>query len=153
LSKRFSGTNHLKTTPAPTELSTLEQELGDSTGFAERIQIIEKRLIRLTGCHRRPDPVALAANALFASNRTDGSRRWRPIPGCQRRQLETRFLAQVGVPPKLYAESSGSMPRWITSSDAAAVPGAVSPARFLARLDGLPEFHTLFAAQNRPRHA
>src|SRR5467141_1014639 len=44
------------------EVSTLEHELGDAPGFAERIQIIEKRLMRLVGCHGRPDPVAVAAN-------------------------------------------------------------------------------------------
>src|SRR6185295_1232387 len=53
------------------EVSTLEQELGEALGFAERIQIVENRLIRLAGRHGRPDPVALAANALFASNGID----------------------------------------------------------------------------------
>jgi hypothetical protein len=50
------------------EIPRLEHELGDTPGFAERIQLIEERLIRMLDCHGRPDPVAIAANSLFASN-------------------------------------------------------------------------------------
>ena len=35
------------------EVSTLEHELGNASGFAERIQLIEKRLMRLVGGHGR----------------------------------------------------------------------------------------------------
>jgi hypothetical protein len=73
LSKRFSGTNYLKTTPAPTELSTLEQELGDSPGFAERIQITEKPLIR------RESPVYGSWRASTACPSSISSSRMDPI--------------------------------------------------------------------------
>ena len=50
------------------EVPSLEHELRETPGFAGRIQLIEDRLIRMLGCHRAPDPVALAANSLFAGN-------------------------------------------------------------------------------------
>ena len=49
------------------------------------------------------DPVAIAANSLFAK---DGIYRVSVMAtdsGLSKRQFERRFLAQVGVPPKLYA--------------------------------------------------
>ena len=52
------------------EIATLEHELGDIPGFAERIQLIETRLVGLLGGHSGPDPVAIAANSLFASHGT-----------------------------------------------------------------------------------
>ena len=95
--------------------------------------------------------------------------------GLSPRQFERRFLAQVGVPPKLYARiirfnaalddklrcPSRAWSRIATDQDyydqmhlvhdCRAFTGE-TPSRFLARLDGLPEFHTLFASENRPRH-
>ena len=95
--------------------------------------------------------------------------------GLSPRQFERRFLAQVGVPPKLYARiirfnaaldhklrcPSRAWSRIANDHDyydqmhlvhdCRAFTGE-SPSRFLAQLDGLPEFHTLFATENRPRH-
>ena len=157
------------------EISTLEHELGDAPGFAERIQLIEKRLIRLLGCHGRPDPVAIAANSLFASNGIHRVSAMATDSGLSPRQFERRFLAQVGVPPKLYARiirfnaaldhklryPSRAWSRIANDQDyydqmhlvhdCRAFTGE-SPSRFLAHLDGLPAFHTLFATENRPRH-
>ena len=157
------------------EIPGLEHELGDTSGFAERIQLIEERLIRLLGRHGRLDRVAIAANNLFASN---GIRRVSAMAtdsGLSPRQFERRFLAQVGVPPKLYARiirfnaaldhklrhPSRAWSRIATDQDyydqmhlvhdCRAFTGE-SPSRFLAQLDVLPEFHTLFAPENRPRH-
>jgi AraC-like DNA-binding protein len=158
------------------ELSVFAHELGDTPGFAERILITEKHLIRLLGCHSRPDPVAIAANNLFASDGRRSISAMATDSGLSLRQFERRFLIQVGVPPKLYAR--------ITRFNAALdhklrYPGRAwsriagdqdyydqmhlvrdcraftseSPSRFLAQLKGLPEFHTLFATENRPRHA
>ena len=85
------------------EVSTLEHELGDVSGFAERIQLIEKRLIPLAHCQSRPDAVAIAANRLFASHGILRVSAMANAAGLSTRQFERRFLAQVGVPPKLYA--------------------------------------------------
>ena len=85
------------------EIPRLEHELGDTPGFAERIQIIEERLIRMLGCHGTQDPVAIAANSLFASNGIHRVSTMATDSGLSPRQFERRFLAQVGVPPKLYA--------------------------------------------------
>ncbi len=85
------------------EVSTLEHELGDVAGFAERIQLIEKRLIPLARCHSRPDAVAIAANRLFACHGIGCVSAMAANSGLSTRQFERRFLAQVGVPPKLYA--------------------------------------------------
>ena len=109
------------------EISSLELELGDTPGFAERIQIIEKRLIPLARIQSHPDAVAIAANRLFASHGIQRVSAMATASGLSTRQFERRFLAQVGVPPKLYAESSGSTPSWITSSGFPADRGAASP--------------------------
>src|SRR3954454_19570890 len=50
------------------EVPSLEHELRETPGFAGRIELIEDRLIRMLGCHGAPEPVALAANRLFACN-------------------------------------------------------------------------------------
>jgi AraC-like DNA-binding protein len=157
------------------ELSTLEHELGDASGFAERIQLIEKCLMRLVGGHGRPDAVAVAANSLFASNGNQCVSAMATDSGLSTRQFERRFLAQVGVPPKLYARiirfnaalddklrcPSRAWSRVASDQDyydqmhlvhdCRAFTGE-SPSQFLARLEGLPEFHTLFATENRSRH-
>jgi AraC-like DNA-binding protein len=157
------------------ELSMFEHELDDTPGFAERIHVIEQHLIRLLGCHGRPDPVAIAANNLFASDGIRSISAMATDSGLSLRQLERRFLAQVGVPPKLYARITrfnaaldhklrypGRAWSRIASDqdyydqmhlvhDCRAFTGE-SPSRFLAHLNGLPEFHTFFATRNRPRH-
>jgi AraC-like DNA-binding protein len=157
------------------EVPTLEHQLGDSLGFAERIQLIEERLIRALGCHRTPDPVAVAANSLFASNGIHRVSAMAADSGLSPRQFERRFLAQVGVPPKLYAriirfnaalDHKLRLPSraWAHIAndhdfydqmhlvhDCRAFTGE-SPSRFLAHLEGMPEFHTFFATENRLRH-
>ena len=156
------------------EISTLEHELGEARGFAERIQLVERRLIRLSRSHNRPDPVAVAASSLFASNGTHRVSAMATDAGLSPRQFERRFLEQVGVPPKLYARiirfnaaldhklrhPDRAWSRIATDQDyydqmhlvhdCRAFTGE-SPSRFLARLDGLPAFHTLFATENRLR--
>jgi AraC-like DNA-binding protein len=156
------------------EISTLEQELGNTPGFAERIQLVEERLIRLPAYPGRPGPVALAANSLFASSGTLRVSAMATDSGLSPRQFERRFLTQVGVPPKLYARiirfnaaldhklryPNHPWSRVATDQDyydqmhlvhdCRAFTGE-SPSQFLARLDGLPAFHTLFATANRLR--
>ncbi len=157
------------------EIPSLEHELGDTTGFAERIQLIEQRLFQLLGCHVTPDPVAIAANSLFASNGIHRVSAMATYSGLSLRQFERRFLAQVGVPPKLYARiirfnaALDHKLRWPSRAwshiandhdfydqmhlvhDCRAFTGE-SPSGFLARLDRVPEFHTFFATENRLRH-
>jgi AraC-like DNA-binding protein len=156
------------------EIPRLEQELGDIPGFAERIQLIEKRLIRMLGSDDCLDLVAVVANRLFASNGIHRVAAMASASGLSPRQFERRFLAQVGVPPKLYARivrfnaaldhklhyPSRAWSRIATDQDyydqmhlvrdCRAFTGE-SPSRFLARLDGLPAFHSLFATDNRLR--
>ena len=153
----------------------LEHELGDTASFAERIRLIEERLIRMLGCRGTPDPVAIAANSLFAN---DGIRRVSAMAsdsGLSPRQFERRFLAQVGVPPKLYARiirfnaALDHKLRWPSCAwsriandhdfydqmdlvhDCRDFTGE-SPSRFLTHLAGVPEFHTFFATEKRLRH-
>ena len=157
------------------EISALAQELGDTVSFAERIQIIERRLILLLAARGQPDPVAIAANTLFASHGVHRVSAMATHCCLSARQFERRFLAQVGVPPKLYARiirfnaavdhklrhPSRPWSRIATDHDyydqmhlvhdCRAFTGE-PPSRFLARLDLLPEFHTLFATDDRPRH-
>jgi transcriptional regulator GlxA family with amidase domain len=119
--------------------------------------------------------VAIAANNLFASNGIHRVAAMATDSGLSPRQFERRFLAQVGVPPKLYARiirfnaaldhklrcPSHTWSRIAIDQDyydqmhlvrdCRAFTGE-SPSRFLAQLDVLPEFHTLFAPENRPRH-
>ena len=153
----------------------LEFELGDTPDFAERIQLVEERLIRALGCHRTPDPVAVAANRLFASNGVHRVSTMAAESGLSPRQFERRFLAQVGVPPKLYAriirfnaalDHKLRLPSraWTHIAndhdfydqmhlvhDCRAFTGE-SPSQFVAHLEGMPEFHTFFATENRLRH-
>ena len=156
------------------EIPRLEQELGDIPGFAERIQVVEKRLIRMVGGPDCPDPVAFAANRLFANNGIHRVSAMATASGLSPRQFERRFLAQVGVPPKLYAriirfnaalDHKLRYPSRAWSSiandqnyydqmhlvhDCRAFTGE-SPSRFLAQLEGLRAFHTFFATHNRAR--
>jgi AraC-like DNA-binding protein len=157
------------------EIPRLEHELGDTPGFAERIQLIEECLIRMLGCHVTLDPVAIAANSLFASDGIHRVSAMATDSGLSPRQFERRFLAQVGVPPKLYARiirfnaALDHKLRWPNRAwsriandhdfydqmhlvhDCRAFTGQ-SPSQFLARLESVPEFHTLFATENRSRH-
>jgi AraC-like DNA-binding protein len=63
----------------------------------------KERLIRVLDCHSMLDPVAFAANRLFASNGIHRVSAMATDSGLSPRQFERRFLTQVGVPPKLYA--------------------------------------------------
>ena len=149
--------------------------LATLPGFAERIQIIEKRLIPLARIQSHPDAVAIAANRLFASHGIQRVSAMATASGLSTRQFERRFLAQVGVPPKLYARiirfnavldhklrfPSRPWSRIANDHDYYDQMHFVHdcrdftgepPARFLAQLGGLPAFHTFFATANRPRN-
>ena len=148
----------------------LEHELGDTPGFAERIQIVEDHLLRMLGRKHVLDGVAIAANRLFASNGACRVAAMANDTGLSARQFERRFLAQVGVPPKLYARivrfnaALDHKLRWPAQAwsriandhdfydqmhlvhDCRAFTGE-SPSRFLGHLERVPEFHTFFATE------
>jgi AraC-like DNA-binding protein len=152
----------------------LDVELGETSSFAARIQIIEDRLLRMLACGYAQDPVAIAANRLFASNGILRVSTMATYAGLSQRQFERRFLAQVGVPPKLYgriirfnaaldhklkapglawsriANDHDFYDQMHLVHDCAAFTGE-SPSKFLAQLEGVPAFHTFFATQNRTR--
>lgn len=156
------------------ELPTIEQELGNTLGFTERVEIIDKRLIRMLGCHSSLDSVAIAANNLFASDGISRVSVMANDSGLSKRQFERRFLAQVGVPPKLYARiirfnaALDHKLRWPSHPwsriandndfydqmhfvrDCRAFTGE-SPSQFLLHLAGVPEFHTFFASAKHPQ--
>jgi AraC-like DNA-binding protein len=157
------------------KIPRLEVELGESPGFAERIQITEDCLIRMLVCDGTRDPVAIAANSLFASNGIQRVSTMARHSGLSPRQFERRFLAQVGVPPKLYGRIirfNAALDHKLRSPsrewgriandhdfydqmhlvhDCRAFTGE-PPSRFLARIEGVPAFHTFFATQNRTRN-
>ncbi len=157
------------------KIPRLEVELGETSGFAERIQITEDRLIRMLVCDGIRDLVAIAANCLFASNGIQRVSTMASYCGLSPRQFERRFLAQVGVPPKLYgriirfnaalddklrsparqwgriANDHDFYDQMHLVHDCRAFTGE-SPSRFLAHIEGVPAFHTFFATQNPTRH-
>src|SRR5439155_18428251 len=85
------------------QIPSFEHQLGNASGFGERIKLVEERLIRMLDSLGTLDPVAIAANSLFASNGIHRVSAMAAESGLSARQFERRFLAQVGVPPKLYA--------------------------------------------------
>ena len=152
-----------------------EHELADTPRFEDRIQLVEKHLMLLLVGNRRPDPVSIAANRLFACDGVGRVSTIATASGLSTRQFERRFLAQVGVPPKLYAriirfnavlDHKLRFPR--RRVDRIAIDHdyydqmhfvhdcrdftGEPPSRFLAQLGGLPAFHTFFATANRPRN-
>jgi AraC-like DNA-binding protein len=156
------------------EASALDRELGDTSSFAERIQIAERHLMRLAGVQERPDAVAIAANSLFACHGQQSVAAMASRCGVSTRQFERRFLSQVGVPPKLYARiirfnaavdhklHCPGLP-WSRIAheqdyydqmhlvrDCQSFTGE-SPSRFLARLGGAPAFHAFYATGDRVR--
>ena len=110
-------------------------------GFAERIQLIEKRLIRMLGDDDRPDPVAIAANRLFASHgihrvsamATDSGLSHGSSRGVSSRRSVSRRNSTL--------ESSDSTPPWITSSD---IPAVLEPHR--QRSDYYDQMHSCTTA-------
>ena len=157
------------------KIPNLEHELAETPGFAERIRIIEGYFMRMLSALGTPDPVAIAANCLFASNGIRSVAEMATQSGLSRRQFERRFLAQVGIHPKLYARivrfnaavdhklqwrsdawsrianDRGFYDQMHLVRDCRAFTGE-SPSRLLARLEGLPEFHTLFATAGRSKY-
>ena len=157
------------------KIPTLEDQLADTPSFDERIRLVEEGLTLLLAGSRRLDPVAMAANNVFARHGLPSVSAMAADSGLSVRQFERRFLEKVGMPPKLYAR----IVRFNAALDhklrlpSRAWAGIAneqhyydqmhlvhdfkrftgeSPSRFVARLNLAPEFHTLFATEDRPHH-
>lgn len=151
-------------------LPRMEDELACAPGFGKRVEVAERCLIGMLDGHAGSDPIAFAANVLFRRGGLQGVSAMAAEVNLSSRQFERRFLAQVGVPPKLYAriirfnaalDSKLRSPghSWTRVSneheyydqmhllrDCRAFTGE-SPERFLARLAPLPAFHAFYATE------
>ena len=151
-------------------LPRMEDELACAPGFGKRVEVAERCLIGMLDGHADPDPIAFAANVLFRQGGLQGVSAMAAEVNLSPRQFERRFLAQVGIPPKLYAriirfnaalDSKLRSPgySWTRVAneheyydqmhllrDCRAFTGE-SPERFLARLTPLPAFHAFYATE------
>jgi hypothetical protein len=84
-------------------VSQIQQRLGETTNFEERIRITNRFLLRHSLKARAFDRISAAASQIL---RASGSARIADLSrnaGLSLRQFERCFLQQVGVYPKLYA--------------------------------------------------
>jgi len=151
-------------------LPGMEDELACTAGFAKRVELAERRLMGMLDNDAAPDPIAFAANRLFRRAGLQGVSAMAAEVNLSPRQFERRFLAQVGIPPKLYARiirfnaaldsklrSPGHSWTRVANEheyydqmhllrDCRAFTGE-PPERFLARLAPLPAFHAFYATE------
>ena len=151
-------------------LPGMEDELACTAGFAKRVELAERRLMGMLDNDAAPDPIAFAANRLFRRAGLQGVSAMAAEVNLSPRQFERRFLAQVGIPPKLYAriirfnaalDSKLRSPSYSWTRvaneheyydqmhllrDCRAFTGE-PPERFLARLAPLPAFHAFYATE------
>ena len=156
------------------DLRIVEQQLADTCSFGERIQLIEAHLLDRLGNTGKLNSVGETANRLFANNGLTGVAEMAAGSCLTPRQFERRFLEQVGVSPKLYARIvrfNAALDRklrshyrtWTEIAHELNYYGQMhmvhdfqdlagdSPARVIARLDIVPEFHSIFAMSTRPQ--
>ena len=151
-------------------LPRMEHELACAPSFEERVGVVERCLIGMTDSQASFDPIAFVANRLFRRHGLQGVSAMAAELDLSPRQFERRFLAQVGIPPKLYAriirfnaalDNKLRLPNtpWSRVAnehdyydqmhlvrDCREFTGE-SPDRFLARLAPLPAFHTFYATK------
>lgn len=155
------------------EVNTLWQRLSSVSTFEERIHIAEEYLLRRVRARGCLDRVAREANRLFASDGTGTVAGMAARAELTERQFERRFLAQVGVTPKLYGRVirfSAALDRKLASPETSWTHIAHdlcyhdqmhmvhdfrdlagdTPTRFLGRINEAPEFKTLFRVADRP---
>ena len=155
------------------EVSTLRQRLSSVSTFEERIHIAEEYLLRWVRASGCLDRVAREANRLFASHGMSTVASMAARAELTERQFERRFLAQVGVSPKLYSRVirfSAALDRKLASPDTPWTDIAHdlcyhdqmhmvhdfrdlagdSPSQFLIRVNEAPEFKTMFKAADCP---
>ncbi|HUH62233.1 MAG TPA: helix-turn-helix domain-containing protein [Terracidiphilus sp.] len=151
-------------------LPGMEDELACAPSFAKRVELAERCLMGMLDSDAAPDPIAFAANRLFRRAGLQGVSAMAAEVNLSPRQFERRFLAQVGIPPKLYARiirfnaaldnklrSPGYSWTRVANEheyydqmhllrDCRAFTGE-PPERFLARLAPLPAFHAFYATE------
>ena len=156
-----------------TRLPRIEHELACAPSFEERVRVVERCLIGMSDSQAPLDPIAFVANRLFRRHGLQGVSAMAAEVDLSPRQFERRFLAQVGIPPKLYAriirfnaalDNKLRLPTnpWSRVAneldyydqmhlvrDCREFTGE-SPDRFLARLAPLPAFHTFYATKPVP---
>src|SRR5258708_6600680 len=64
------------------QIPRFEDELGDTSGFADRIQLIEERLIRMLDSRGTLDLSLSQQTACLRATAFIASRQWPRIPGC-----------------------------------------------------------------------
>jgi len=155
------------------DCSKLRQRLSSVSTFEERIYITEQYLLPHARIRGHLDQVAAEANSLFASNGARTVTRMAARVELTERQLERRFLTQVGVPPKLYSRVvrfGAALDRKLRAPDTSWTDIAHdlcyhdqmhmvhdfkdlagdSPTRFALRVNEVPQFNTAFRAADRP---
>jgi len=170
----FADAEHDARSVLGRSIPALEEQLAVAPSFEARCRVADAFLMARVAAARAPDPVAAAANHMFAAN---GALRVAALAawcGLSARQFERRFFEQIGVTPKLYARitrfnaalDKGLGTPAATLTDLAHDLGFYdhmhmvhdfrtfagdTPARFLARLHSVPEFHSVFATEDRLR--
>jgi AraC-like DNA-binding protein len=151
-------------------LPRMEDQLACCSSFGERVNVVEQCLIGMLDGQASLDPIAFVANRLFRRHGRQHVSAMAAEVNLSPRQFERRFLAQVGIPPKLYARiirfnaaldnklrSPGNPWSRVANDhdyydqmhllrDCRAFTGE-SPDRFLVRLAHLPAFHTFYATE------
>ena len=90
------------------KLGDLEQKLACASSFGERACAASAFLLECLAERSGGDAVAAVANRFLSEQGALGVGDAAAEAGLSVRQFERRFSEQVGVPPKLYAASSGS---------------------------------------------
>jgi AraC-like DNA-binding protein len=84
-------------------IDELEQCLGDSRSFEERVRIADAFLIRRCSMLSSPDGITTAALLILRRRGCIQVPALAQRAGISARQFERRFTRDVGLPPKLYA--------------------------------------------------
>ena len=109
------------------KIPSLEHELGDIPGFAERIQLIEERLVYMLRGDCMPDPSLSPRTACLRATAFIASRKWQNFPGCLHDSSRGVSLLKSACRRNSTLGSSDSTPPWTTSSDRRTMSGAELP--------------------------
>jgi AraC-like DNA-binding protein len=153
-------------------IAALEQQLADVSSFEARVRIADRYLMGRVAFARAPDPVAKAANRVFAVNGAVRIAALAAYCDLSGRQFERRFFGQTGIAPKLYARIArfnAALDRKL-AHPATAWTGIAhefgyfdqthmvhefreftgdTPVKFVDRLQSAPELHSMFATEDR----
>jgi AraC-like DNA-binding protein len=84
-------------------VAELRSRLGESASFEERVQVADAYLLQRPAAHSRPDSIGVLARGLLSQGGRFRVSRMADAAGLSVRQFERRFIAQMGIPPRLYA--------------------------------------------------